>query len=287
MSQPSPPEDHRRKSIIDVLAAAWARRAPATNSTDPHPPAGPPGTAAAPPPGNPAAPLSPGAAALARPGNAANPSTRRLPRVAVWTAWAGGLTLAGVAVLGARDEPRVYGETPWTGPAITDVQAQIDVHSRTDAASQVDIEKLRETLLRAERARTPEAATPPAGGGLVRQGDTRLSYAGPAGERARITILRVGDPVPGGPHTQRIDPASGDRLIVVELTVENIGAIQMSAGIEDHVWLFDDEGNEFTYDEDRTEAANGPDMLCPGDTMIRTIVFQVDPSATGLHALVA
>ncbi|BEL03460.1 hypothetical protein Q0Z83_016510 [Actinoplanes sichuanensis] len=213
-----------------------------------------------------------------------------MPRPAVWAAWTGGITLAAVAAWGALDEPRSDAEgyrTDTTG-AVAWTQNPPNPLAGVLPAD--------DTAYRLFPTRTPEPpaeAPVPIGGELIREDDKRLIFEGDYGERARITLVRVGDPKPdrdpGGPDIPEIDPASGDRMIAVEVKVENLGLIRLHTDIEENVWLFDDQDHEYEYDRERTqsEAAGQPELLDPGATLTRLVIFKVDRSATGIRALVA
>ncbi|WP_433789245.1 hypothetical protein [Actinoplanes sp. CA-252034] len=187
-----------------------------------------------------------------------SPARRRSGRRrAVWVACAAGMVL----VVGAGWDPISAGR--WTDHEPVDVTSVVASPLSADAVRDHLYQRLPVPTWRPE---PPADAAVPFDGELIRQGDKRLIFRGDDGERARVTLLRVGDPEPDRdpafPDVPQIDPSSGDRMIAVEAQVENIGLVRLRTDIEEHVWLFDDQGGEYGYDPSRTgsPAAGLPEL---------------------------
>ncbi|MEU4161447.1 hypothetical protein [Actinoplanes sp. NPDC026670] len=215
-----------------------------------------------------------------------------MPRPAVWAAWTGGITLAAVAALGALDEPRPAERVYRTDTTDVALWRGTPADPLKDMSSAEDMSHWALPTRMPEPPRPPTEAPIPVGGELIWSDDKRMIFEGDHGERARITLVRVGDPKPGrdpaAPGVSGIDPASRDRMITVEVKVENIGLIRLRTDVEENVWLLDDQYNEYEYDRDRTAsaAAGQPGLLDPGATLTRLVIFKVDRSVTGLRAQV-
>ncbi|MEU8664665.1 hypothetical protein [Actinoplanes philippinensis] len=302
MTAPLPPDRNRRTPIaalISDLAAAWAaRRSSVSGIVDRVPAAGPqapaPSRPKASPPGaepqvsapSPPKASLPGAepqvpapsppdtaegAATDPASQATDPAPPRPRRPAVWAVTAACLVLAAGAGRAALDDEE---------PAEPDERGDV-------AAVTVDVsdrlwQNLQQVAPRYENPAPPTGAPIPVDGQVIQQGANRLIFVGDVGDRARVIVIHVGRPDrdPALPNAPTVD---------VQVQVENIGRTRLSTDIERHVWLSDAQGRQYGYDQGRTasQAAAWLDRFDPGMTITRTVVFRVDPSATGLRAVVA
>ncbi len=130
---------------------------------------------------------------------------------------------------------------------------------------------------------TAPASTPTASSQFLAVGTSTKLTGESSGEKYEVTLTSVVDPATESDGLSLLP--SGDRLVAVNLTVENVGTGIQQESIDDDVTLIDSGGHTYdgtdgiAYSVSQCQTFSGSSTLPPNQSESGCVVFQVPSSA--------